>query len=145
MRYAPHLGLGPECHSCHANFGVFLRRLYSTFARGGPGVGLLLLRLVAGIVVMADGAELMHSGAVLPNLLGIAPALLLLVGLWTPVSGSLLAALGVWNALSRTTGLRVDVLLSAIEAALALLGPGVWSIDARVFGWRRIDLSDRGQ
>jgi hypothetical protein len=25
---------------------------------------------------------------------------------------------------------------------LALLGPGAWSIDARLFGWRRIDVQN---
>jgi hypothetical protein len=32
------------------------------------------------------------------------------------------------------------VLLAALAAALALLGPGAWSIDARLFGWRRVEV-----
>lgn len=31
-------------------------------------------------------------------------------------------------------------LVAAICPALALLGPGAWSIDARLFGWKRIDI-----
>jgi hypothetical protein len=34
-------------------------------------------------------------------------------------------------------------LLAAIGAALGLLGPGAWSVDARLFGWRRIDVRNR--
>jgi hypothetical protein len=30
-----------------------------------------------------------------------------------------------------------------IGAGLALLGPGAWSVDARLFGWKRIDVRDR--
>jgi hypothetical protein len=35
------------------------------------------------------------------------------------------------------------VLLGTLGMALALLGPGAWSLDARLFGWKRIDVPDR--
>jgi hypothetical protein len=35
-----------------------------------------------------------------------------------------------------------SILLGTISLALALLGPGAWSVDARLFGWRRIDIRD---
>jgi hypothetical protein len=38
---------------------------------------------------------------------------------------------------------RVTILLATIGAALALLKPGVWPLDARLFGWKRIDLKNR--
>jgi hypothetical protein len=125
-----------------------LRRLFSTFARGAPGVGLLLLRLVAGIAVAAHAIALLRNGPDIGpatlDLFAIAVGALLLVGLWTPVSGSLLAAVELWCVVTRNPNNPLaDILLGTIGVALALLGPGAWSYDARLFGWRRIDLRDR--
>jgi hypothetical protein len=36
----------------------------------------------------------------------------------------------------------IYILLSSMGAALALLGPGAWSVDARLFGWKRINIQD---
>lgn len=81
----------------------------------------------------------------LPSGLAIACGTLLIAGLWTPVAGTLAALLGLWKAVSRQGDTWAAILLAAIGAALALLGPGTWSVDARLFGWKRIDLhNDRG-
>ena len=34
----------------------------------------------------------------------------------------------------------VSVLLASLGVALALMGPGAWSVDARLFGWKRIEI-----
>jgi len=36
-------------------------------------------------------------------------------------------------------------LLAALATALALLGPGAWSVDARLFGWRRVEIPRSGR
>jgi putative oxidoreductase len=36
-----------------------------------------------------------------------------------------------------------NILLASIGVALAMIGPGAWSLDARLFGWRRIDVRGR--
>ena len=121
-----------------------MQRLFSTFADGWPGVGLLLMRLVSAIVVVARGITRLSSG--LPGgpntveVVGIAAGILVMVGLWTPASASLVAVLGVWNALSQPGDPSANILLCAMGFGLALVGPGAWSVDARLFGFRRIDV-----
>ena len=80
------------------------------------------------------------AGMVVVNVLMMAGGILLLAGLWTPVSGTMTAALGLWSVISQASDLEAGTLLASIGAALALLGPGAWSADARLFGWKRIDV-----
>lgn len=91
------------------------------------------MKLAAGLPV----------GGVVVEGLCIAAGILLLAGLWTPIAGSLVAVLGLWNLIStRPADPWFTILLVTIGAALALLGPGAWSVDARLFGWKRIDLGN---
>jgi putative oxidoreductase len=123
---------------------VLLRRLFSTFARGLPGAALVLLRLVASATLIAHGIGQIHTGqpvahAIL-DILMIGNGALLVAGLWTPIAGSLVVVLGLWDTLAQHGNLSSYVLLASIGAALALLGPGAWSFDAWLFGWKRIDI-----
>jgi uncharacterized membrane protein YphA (DoxX/SURF4 family) len=38
----------------------------------------------------------------------------------------------------------MPLLLAAFAAAIAMLGPGAWSLDAAIFGRKRIDVRLRG-
>jgi putative oxidoreductase len=117
-----------------------MRRLFSTFARGGPGFGLLLLRLVAAAALVNQGVSSFQAGkSIILTALAPAVAILLLAGLWTPVAGVLALTAELWAAAISVPGDHwVQILLAALGAGLALLGPGVWSLDARLFGWKRI-------
>jgi len=125
-----------------------LRRLFSTFARGLPGIGLLLLRLVAGAglvqqVIMGMRARPPIGIATLDVLLAIA-AMLLLAGLWTPIAGAIVAMIELWTTyFSHPPDPWIFILLGTLGVSLALLGPGAWSVDARLFGWKRIDIGNR--
>jgi putative oxidoreductase len=121
---------------------VFLQRLFSTFAHGWPGAGLLILRLVACSSIVVRGLSELKAAqsfefAIL-QLAAILVGALLVIGLWTPVSGCLIAALALGHLLAKSGEPWSCILLAAIGVALAMIGPGVWSLDARLFGWRRI-------
>jgi uncharacterized membrane protein YphA (DoxX/SURF4 family) len=110
-------------------------------------VGLLILRLAACSSIIARGlAELGAAQAVqpaIPELVAILASAFLAVGLWTPVSGCLVAAFALWDLVTKPGDHWSSILLAAMGVALAMIGPGVWSVDASLFGWKRIVIRDR--
>jgi uncharacterized membrane protein YphA (DoxX/SURF4 family) len=126
---------------------IILRRLFSTFAHGTPGAGLLLMRLVAGIALVVHGVTTLRGGlpigAAILHVVAVGAGILLLAGLWTPIAGSLVAVIELWSTFSQAGDPWIHILLATVGGALALLGPGAWSVDARLFGWKRIGIRDR--
>ena len=117
------------------------------FPNGWPGWGLLLLRLVAGVVLIQDGLSHLlgapqWSGIIFQSI-AVGVGLLLRVGLWTPMAGVLVVLVELWTAVAKADSPRSCAILASVGAALLMLGPGVRSIDARLFGRKRIDLGDR--
>jgi putative oxidoreductase len=130
-----------------------MQRLFSTFPNGWPGFGLLLLRLGVGIALISLGAAgfpgtLPDTIAVIRNIIEAAAGLFLLAGLWTPVVGGLVCLDELWIAFavdqSSQNMLWIHVFLAVLIAGVAMLGPGAWSIDARLFGRKRFDMDGIG-
>lgn len=124
-----------------------MRRLYSNFAGGWPGFGLILMRLVVGVVLVDSALSTMlntHPTAMaIVSVLMAAAGILLIVGLCTPIVGTIVALSEICGLLTSPVQKLVYLLVATFGAALAMLGPGLWSVDARIFGWKRIEPTPR--
>jgi putative oxidoreductase len=76
----------------------------------------------------------------IPHIIGACAAMLFLVGLWTPFVGTLIAVLELWVALTHFSDPWISIMLATIGATSAMLGPGAFSVDARLFGRRHLDV-----
>jgi len=118
-----------------------VQRLFSMFPRGWPGIGLLCLRSSVAIGVLVEGHRHQQH---LPGWIQGAAVLLsitLFAGYLTPLA----AAIGllfhglIWHSLSGGDA-GVAIILSLDTIALALIGPGGYSVDASRFGRRVVVL-----
>jgi len=126
-----------------------LKRWYTTFPGGLPGVGLLLLRAAISAELMTRGSACVlapqdvQTGMWVLGLLALIAGILFLVGFLTPLAGAVSALCGVgvrlWHP-SLDPPLVSLFSLNAIVMATAItfLGPGAHSLDAHFFGRRKI-------
>lgn len=125
---------------------------FSTYPGGYSGLGLLLLRAAVGGTVLVQGVIYLTDRnypvlrAWTVGLAVIAIGVSILIGFLTPVSSILAGLASLSIALSwfpAPAQNLFDTSLSIISvivmaAAIILLGPGAFSVDARVFGHREI-------
>jgi uncharacterized membrane protein YphA (DoxX/SURF4 family) len=131
-----------------------LRRTFSRFPSGWIGAALLLLRLAVGATTIAEAALFLavsHSPLVLlAAACAAAGGLALLFGFLTPIVSAFLAAEGVailytfpvpgLQLLDSRMALAQFVVMTAV---LAIVGPGAFSVDARLFGLREVAISEK--
>jgi uncharacterized membrane protein YphA (DoxX/SURF4 family) len=105
------------------------------------------MRLTGGIALIVHGVAALQSWAPLESAIlhvfTVAVGILLLAGLWTPIAGVLGPVIALWHGFSQPGDPWSCIMLGILGAALAMLGPGTWSVDARLFGWKRIGIRDR--
>jgi hypothetical protein len=116
-----------------------LQRLFTTFADGLPGGGILLLRLLAGGFLLERGSAAVSAHShIAPALVGAAAGVLLLCGLWTPVVGVLAGIVESWLAFTQPGTELLAIVLAGLGISLAMIGPGAWSVDAQLYGRKQI-------
>ena len=105
------------------------------------------MRLVIGSTLVVRAASKLWIdpplNVTIVAVLSLAAGILLMAGLWTPVVGISVALIEVWKIVMLPGDKWLWLLLGTAGAALAMLGPGLWSIDARLFGWKRIETPPR--
>lgn len=122
-----------------------VQRLFSTFPQGRPGIGLVLLRAAVAVPLVQQAmVGLLNASPPAPlGLIAAGAALLLLAGLWTPVAGLVVAVAELVLAWSHPRQPWAFVHFATLSTALAFLGPGGWSVDARLFGRKHIRIPQR--
>lgn len=114
-----------------------MQRLFSTFADGWPGAGLLLQRVLTSAIILYFGmAHLLEPDSFATKLLcliAFVAAVFLLLGLLTPVAGIMIAVVAVCAGHSLTA-----IIVAVLGATVAVIGPGTWSIDAKLYGRKHL-------
>src|SRR5690349_2225944 len=115
-----------------------VQRLFSTFPNSWPGAGLLLVRICLGAALMSSGLSglslnTVEAATFVQSVVTALGSVLVLAGLWTPLTGVLVAVVEIWKALSLGSTERdlvsIHAFLAVLSLSLGMLGPGAWSID----------------
>lgn len=118
-----------------------MQRLFSMFPPGWPGLGLLLLRVSVAVPILLDSYGNRNE---LPGWARIALVVLsatLSVGFLTPMVAVFALAVRLVSLISVNDGSEQAVCMTMLSAlALAMLGPGAYSVDAVRFGRRVVVL-----
>lgn len=106
------------------------------------------MRLVAGTGLIDGAASNLMSGPhiliAIASVLLLSCGILLIAGLWTPLAGSLVALIELGKIVALPADRWIYLYLATLGVSLAMLGPGLWSVDARLFGWKRIEPPPQG-
>jgi uncharacterized membrane protein YphA (DoxX/SURF4 family) len=116
-----------------------VQRLFFMFPHGLPGLALLLLRAAVAIALLTESFNHPHWVSGTLQAMAILLSVVILAGCWTPIVAAVALVLHglVWLATGvDSAAMAIVFCLDAI--ALALLGPGAYSLDSYRFGRRLV-------
>jgi putative oxidoreductase len=106
----------------------------------------LLQRVVTSTILLYFGATHLPESARLtpnlPHLIAAVTGILLLLGLWTPVAGITIALVEIWIFFLSLGNSLTAIMLASLGITVAMIGPGMWSIDAQVYGRKHLEAPD---
>ena len=93
--------------------------------------------MTSTILLYCAVMHLIAAGKLAPSfaypIAGVAGVFLLL-GLWTPLAGITIAIAGVWVFFASHGHSLPLIIVAVLGATVAMIGPGMWSVDARLYG-----------
>ena len=115
------------------------------FPEGRAGVALGVLRCIVAATVFVESGACRPTGATqIVQAIAAIAALCLLPGFLTPYAAALCCLLDLTLLLTAHAPNGFELSTSALTAAVAsVLGPGAYSVDARLFGRKLIEVPPR--
>jgi uncharacterized membrane protein YphA (DoxX/SURF4 family) len=115
-----------------------VQKLFSMFPAGAPGIALLLLRLsVAAMLFIDPSGRVLWPAALWLSVVSLVAAIALAAGFLTPILALICGALKVYALIGTAHGIAPLIVLALLlSLAVAMLGPGAYSLDAKMFGRR---------
>ena len=111
------------------------------FPSGMPAIALLMLRLFAAAALIVSVTVESHTQGVVVRAIALLSATALCIGFSTPVAALLTLLVELYGMRCGHAELSLHAFaLPVIALALALLGPGAYSLDARLFGRRLMQI-----
>jgi putative oxidoreductase len=141
---------GPNPAHRPVRLSAYVPRLVSVlrakyFLNGITSPGLLILRITLAAELSNDALARAHWGLSLsfwPAIGEFMLSALLLLGLLTVFVATLTVAVQLAFVAVLYRPVELSLVLAGMSLSLAWLGPGAWSIDARLFGLRRVEIKN---
>jgi uncharacterized membrane protein YphA (DoxX/SURF4 family) len=123
-----------------------VQRLYSMFPTGLPGVGLIGVRVTVAAMLLVHGSPYAAPESAVRAIGSSVAAVCLVIGILTPYAAAFAGCLEFWRICARG---HIDpfhlIMGILVSFALAVLGPGAYSVDNKIFGRRLVNLPHRSE
>jgi hypothetical protein len=117
-----------------------MQRLFSMFPTGAAGIALFILRLSAAAALLFYGTR--HPAPLWTVFVPALPASALCLGFITPYASGMGCLMELATLIRFEDQPAFPIIISILNsAALGMLGPGAYSLDARIFGRRIVNFS----